>query len=174
MYSTSSASHLPPSWHRPRPHLPPTWHRPHPQREALNNGTQALSNSTSPNPTAHSKLEIGGMQPGVRPNRCAFFRHALCVGGAPHAHACVNPCSNPVGVGVPCLASHTLPNPTAPTKLEIGGMQPGVRRRRCAFSARPSRGMCSKCARRSSSVFSLPGTCNAHARPRLLSSSSAR
>jgi hypothetical protein len=61
MYSTSSASHLPPTWHRPRPHLPPTWHRPRPQREALNNGTQALSNSTSPNPTAHSKLEIRGI-----------------------------------------------------------------------------------------------------------------
>ena len=45
------------------------------------------------------------------------------------------------------LASHTSPNPTAPSKLEIGGMQPGVRPARCAFSARPLREGCSTCVR---------------------------
>ena len=32
-----------------------------------------FSNNALPNPTAPSKFEIGGMQPGVRPHRCAFF-----------------------------------------------------------------------------------------------------
>ena len=50
--------------------------------------------------------------------------------------------------------------------METGGMQPGVRPARCAFSASPVRRRCSTCSRmrnplNSSPVFSLPGTCNA-------------
>ena len=91
------------------------------------------------------------MQPGVRPHRCAFFGtpfawevlHMLTHASTLSQPLLWTPTHGDLSLG---LASHTSPNPTAPSKLEIGGMQPGVRPARCAFSARPLREGCSTCS----------------------------